>query len=397
MKLIIYRVIEVRTKKQEKAFLGFPRSLYAREEDIHFVNSLCEETKKFFSPSKNPMIKQGEAKRWLLYDVNKHLIGRIAAFYWKNQQTETTPIGYFGFFECRQDSAGARHLFRAAGRWLKSNDINKMQGPFYLGGPGFFTGSLIHGFYTPAYGIPYNFSYYNDLFMENDFEMVSPQQTYNISMTASKYWQFVEKKTSDYYHDLRYYLEIYSPKDCNRFAKDFTLVYNKVWLNIPGMAPMTFQRALGRCRMLRPLFHRFSILFMYYEEEPVAFLITVPDIHQVLKKYKGENKLVKKVIQWLALKIFHSITTLSGLIYAVVPEHKEKNIEADLLDSLYQLNKFNHFRYKALLLNRVGDFAPEMKKIAQQLGAEILHEYTTYQIHINVMEKWKKEPKVITN
>ncbi|HFB61351.1 MAG TPA: hypothetical protein ENJ69_00025, partial [Bacteroidetes bacterium] len=279
MELIMYHVVEVKTKKQEEEFLRIPALLYEINEDDKWVSPLFSDTKAFFNPVKNPLLKDGNARRWLLYDVNKHLIGRIAAFYWKMPEKEHPPMGYFGFFECADDKRGAQRLFKTAIDWLAEKGMKGMWGPFHLGGPGFFTGSLVRGFYEPVYGVPYNFSFYNDLFLNFGFREVSKYCTYRIPLAESYQWKFIGKQARSFYRDTRYRLELFDPKKCEEFSRDFTHVFNKVWAGFPGMASMTEPRAVDRCKMLRLILEKRTILFLYYENRPVAFLITVPDVH----------------------------------------------------------------------------------------------------------------------
>ncbi len=390
MKLIMYHLVEVKTSAEEKEFLKLPALLYEMEEDNRWIGPLYKDTKNFFNPSKNQLLKKGEFNRWLLYDVNKHLIGRIAAFYWKKcPEGEEVTTGHFGFFECTEDRKGAEHLFKAASGWLANKGIKAMNGPFHLGGPGFFTGSLTQGFYEPVFGMPYNFSFYNDLFIGYGFKTILKSGTYKISLKDSPNWQFISKKAESAYHDMNYRIETFEPKNCEKFSKDFTHIYNKAWANVPGMAGMTLKRAMDRCRRMRPILVKRAILFLYFEDKPVAFFITVPDIHQVIKKFKGKYNLVELLWLWLSVKVFKRITTLSGLIYGIVPGYEKQNPEAVLLDSFKELLKMYNYKFDELILNRIGDFAPGMKKIAEQLGGKVYHQYFTYQLMFDKVEKKK--------
>jgi len=383
MELVIYRLSEVKTKRQAKEFLKLPALLYAHNDESRWVSPIYNDSKSFFNPAKNPIIKENEIKRWLLYDVNKHLIGRIAAFYWKKNLNTKSPTGYFGFFDCTDDEKGAKILFNAAAEWLLSKGIKNMQGPFYLGGPGFFSGSLLRGFFEPVYGVPFSPPYYTDLFLSYGFTDALHHKTYLISLKDSNQWKFIERKAMKFYRDPRYRVVTYGPKDCERFSTDFTLVFNKVWTDIPGMAPMTQQRALDRCKLLRPALNKKSLIFLYYEDEPVAFLFTVPEIHQIVKKFKGKYNLLNRLRLWYTVKISQKITSLSGLIYGVVPEHQNIGLEALLMHSLKVLIKEGKYQYNELKINRVGSFMPGFETVVQQLNGKVYHEHEMYQITLD--------------
>lgn len=392
MELIMYHLVEVKTTKEKEEFLRLPALLYKLEEDEKWISPLYSDITNFFNTKKNTLLKEGEVNRWLLYDVNKNLIGRIAAFYWNHSKPdEENPTGYFGFFECTDDKRGAEYLFKAATQWLSEKGLKGMQGPFHLGGPGFFTGSLIRGFFEPVYSVPYNFPFYNDLFLDYGFRDISKTETYRIMLADSNNWRFIEKKVVNFYHDLRYHTETYEPKKCEKFAADFTTIFNKFWAGLPGMAPMTTRRAMNRCRLLRPALVKRTIFFVYFEEEPIAFFIAVPDIHQIIKKFKGTYNLFDRLRLWFAVNVFNTIHCLSGLIYGIVPEYQDKDLEAVLFFFLKEQVKQNGLKYRELKLSRVGDFAPGMKKVAQQLDGKIYRQYVTYQLMFDEVGKKKAE------
>ena len=395
MELVMYHIKEVKTKKLEEEFLKIPALLYEVNEETKWVSPLFSDTKSFFDVRKNPLLKDGEANRWLLYDVNKHPIGRIAAFYWNKTIGKQDPrMGYFGFFECAEDKRGAERLFKIAMEWLLSKGMKGMQGPFHLGGPGFFIGSLIRGFFEPVYGVPYNFSFYNDLFLNYGFNDVSKFETYRISLSDSLNWKFVGKKTNRFYHDLRYHIEFYNHKNGKKYAEDFAVVFNKVWAGFPGMAAMTPQRVMDRFRLLRPVLVKKTIFFIYFENIPVAFFVAVPDIHEVIRKFKGKYNIFDKVRLWLAVNVFKKVNTLSGLIYGVAPEHRGKELEAVLFYTLKEQIKQNKLKYRELKLSRVGDFAPDTKKIIEQLDGRLYHLYVTYQLMFDEVEKRNRKTDV---
>ncbi|GMT46015.1 MAG: hypothetical protein IEMM0006_1847 [bacterium] len=394
MELIMYHLAEVKTRKQKKEFLRLPAFLYRLEEDKNWISPLYSDMKRFFDPDKNPLFEEGEMNRWLLYDVNKHLLGRIAAFYLISSLREKVPTGYFGFFECTDDKEGSGHLFDVARNWLVSKGIKAMQGPVFLSKPGIFSGSLIRGFYAPVYGMPYNFPYYNDLFLDYGFKEIQSQNTYRISLDNSPYWKFVGKKAVKFYHDLRYRFEAFEPEEIEQYADDFAFIYNKMWLGFPGMIPMTKTLAEKWLKSLRPVLNKRTIVFGYFEDKPIAFLITIPDIHHILKKFSGKYNLFYRLYLWLVVRILKDISTLSGISYGIVPEYAGENVEAALFDSFKELLKLNKLKFNELKLSRVGDFAPGMKKIAEQLGGEIYHQYIIYQLLFDEVEKEKTEPGI---
>src|SRR5436190_20006382 len=98
IQLTMFHISEV-TQADENTFIGFPHILY--KNDPTFIAPLQNEIKKIFDPAANSFFQHGHCTRWLLYNNDKKLVGRIAAFI-NLEKAHTTGIstGGIGFFEC---------------------------------------------------------------------------------------------------------------------------------------------------------------------------------------------------------------------------------------------------------------------------------------------------------
>ena len=107
------RILEVSDRRSRKAFLQVPRIIY-RDDDT-WVCPLDKEIESIFDPAKNVYFKHGEATRWVLYDKEGNLIGRIAGFIDRNTADKyDQSTGGTGFFECINDQEAANLLFDTA-------------------------------------------------------------------------------------------------------------------------------------------------------------------------------------------------------------------------------------------------------------------------------------------
>jgi hypothetical protein len=75
----------------KKIFLEFPVQLYAS--DPNWIRPLDNDISAVFDPRKNPHFKQGEVIRWLLFNDEEQVIGRVAAFYERNTKEGEVPVG----------------------------------------------------------------------------------------------------------------------------------------------------------------------------------------------------------------------------------------------------------------------------------------------------------------
>src|SRR5690625_2394761 len=105
---------EVKTQKEVRQFLDLNKMSY--KNDPHWIQPLDKDIEAVFDPKKNPLFQQkGACKRWLLFNPQKEVIGRIAAFV-NPKYKEAQPTGGIGFFEVIEDQKAAFLLLDHAQR-----------------------------------------------------------------------------------------------------------------------------------------------------------------------------------------------------------------------------------------------------------------------------------------
>ena len=78
-----YQLKEVKTAKEAKAWLHMDRKIY--EGNRNWVCPLDSDIEKVFDPVQNELFNDGEAIRWVVVDSEGEVVGRIAAFYNREQ------------------------------------------------------------------------------------------------------------------------------------------------------------------------------------------------------------------------------------------------------------------------------------------------------------------------
>ena len=157
-------------KKLQEKFIEFPVELYAN--DANWIRPLDNDIQSIFDPQKNSHLEKGEAIRWLLFDENEHVIGRVAAFHdGKEAKVGEIPVGGMGFFECIEDEKAAFILFDACRDWLKERGMEAMDGPINFGERDSFWGLMVKGWeFEPTYKMPWTKKYYIDFFEKYGFK-----------------------------------------------------------------------------------------------------------------------------------------------------------------------------------------------------------------------------------
>ena len=77
-------------------------------------------------------------------------------------------------------------------------------------------------------------------------------------------------------------------RNLEQVADDFRLIYNKAWANFPGVRPMTREAAQALMRNMKPIIDEKLIYFAYFNDEPIGFFITVPDLNRIIGKFNGK-------------------------------------------------------------------------------------------------------------
>ena len=146
---------------------------------------------------------------------------------------------------------------------------------------------------------------------------------------------------------MKYHFEHLNKKELDRFTEDFRSVYNKAWARTPGVAEMSKVHAKGLMKSLKPILDERIMWFAYYEKEPIAFFLQVPEINKIIRHLNGKMNLLGK-LKFMYFKMRNTCDTALGLIFGVIPEHQAKGIEGGLVMAFAKVALKKGFPYKRL-------------------------------------------------
>lgn len=360
-----YTLEEVKTGKQRKEFLSMPKKIY--KGNRNWVQPLDNDINAVFDRSKNRMFEGGDAIRWIALNSSGEVVGRIAAFYNKDQANhEEQPTGGCGFFESIDSQEVANVLFDAARDWLKKNGMEAMDGPVNFGNRDEWWGCLVDGFeLQPLYTNPYNLPYYKDLFGNYGFLNYFNQYTYQRNLRAGELSQSVYERVKRLEETPGYRFDHISKKNLYQVADDFRLIYNKAWANFPGVRPMTREAAQSLMKTMKPIIDEKLIYFAYFNDEPVGFFIMVPDLNRVIGRFHGKFNLINKLRLMAMLKWTNKADRVFAIIFGVAPEYHGRGIESGIMHAFEQSVARGEIDYKTLELAWMGDFNPVMIRMVE--------------------------------
>ncbi len=371
-----FELIEVNTRKRINQFLNFPSTLYTN--DKNWIRPLDEDINKIFNPKKNKLFKRGDAIRWILLNNERRVVGRIAAFFdektsVKNQQ----PTGGCGFFDCINDSDASSILFDASKNWLEEKGMEAMDGPINFGSREHFWGCLNDGFFEPIYNMPYNHSYYNDLFESYGFKNYFNQYTFHLPLIVGNFDPIITAKAEKIRNNPKISFGFHDKKNPERTADNFVTVFNAAWAKFPGVKPIKKSQATALFKSMKQIIDPRLIIFAYNNNNPIAFFIMIPDLYQIIRKFNGKFNIVNKLRLLYLLKIKKICNRAVGLIFGVMPEFQGQGVAEGMI-MFFEDEVSSGVNYTDLEMNWIGDFNPKMIKLVEQIGGKIVKTHITY-------------------
>jgi GNAT superfamily N-acetyltransferase len=359
------QVIEVNTPRLRTVFLEVNVRLYAG--DPNYIRPLDKDIEEVFDPQKNKAFRFGEAIRWVLVNEKAEPIGRIAAFVNSRYRTkgDEYPVGGIGFFDCIDNQEAANRLFDTAKNWLRTKGMEGMDGPINFGERDRWWGLIVEGFQPPLYCMNYNKPYYRKLFEAYGFQPFFDQICFGLDPTKE-----ISQKLLDRHALIKKdpaYKAVYINKDqLEKYAQDFTLIYNKAWAGHGGLKEMREEVAMTLFKRMKPVMDEKIVWFVYYHNEPIGFFINIPDLNQWFKYLNGKFDWWHK-LKFLFIKHTRPNPRFTGIIFGVIPEFQGKGVDAYMINEAKLVIQALH-RYTYYELQWIGDFNPKMLNVAQGLG-----------------------------
>lgn len=388
------QIIPVTTTATHKAFLNMPLEIY--KNDPNWIQPLNKDIEVVFDEKKNKAFRFGKIERWLLYNDENIVIGRIAAFVNKKYKNkgDDVPVGGIGFFECINNQAAADLLLDNAKHWLLQEGMEAMDGPINFGERDRWWGMVTQGFSEPLYCMNYNPPYYVELFNNYGFRPFFEQVCFDMKPKAP-----LEKKIWDRHDALEKeggFSALHIKKNqLEKFAADFTEVYNKAWAGHGGLKQLSKDQVMIMFKTMKPVMDERIVWFAYHNSSPIAIFINLPDLNQWFKYLKGKFGLFDK-LRFLWLKQFKPNKKFTGIVFGVVPEWHGKGVDAFIIAESAKVIQSDSVSYTEYEMQWIGDFNPKMLNIASSLGeVKRSRQLTTFRYLFDRTKEFKRHPILV--
>ena len=274
----------VESKSDRKAFVDFAWEVY--RDDPAWIPPLKDEVHGLLNPKKNPWFEHARAQLWLAERDGK-LVGRISA------QVDDLVLeqmgqgtGQWGMFEAL-DAEAAASLIETAEDWLRKQGMTRSLGPFSLSiwdEPGL----EIEGFdEPPTVMMGHHRPEYERWIETAGYRKAKDLLTYEVDITnwrdptISRLIAMGEKNSRIRIRTV----------DKSRFDEEARVILgllNDAWSGNWGFVPLTESEIAYAGKKLKPIIYEELVRVAEYDGEPVAFMITIPDMNALIKDLNGE-------------------------------------------------------------------------------------------------------------
>jgi hypothetical protein len=272
------------TKKDKKAFVDFAWEVY--RDDPHWVPPLKDEVHGLITPGKNPWFEHARAQLWLAERGGK-VVGRVSA------QVDQlvlehmgAGIGQWGFLDAL-DAEAAGSLIATAEEWLRAQGMTRALGPISLSiwdEPGL----EIEGFdEDPTAMMGHHRPEYRAWIEAAGYEKAKDLLTYEVDIA---HWEDPKINRLIAMGERNPHIRI-RMVDKSKFDEEARIILNilnDAWSGNWGYVPLTPAEIAYAGKKMKPIIYNELVRVAEIDGEPVAFMITIPDINELTKDLNGE-------------------------------------------------------------------------------------------------------------
>ncbi|WCT72838.1 N-acetyltransferase [Sphingomonas naphthae] len=279
----------VATKADRKAFVDLPFRLYA--DNPAWVPPLKAEALGLITPGKNPWFEHGTAQLFLAERGGK-VVGRISAHIdhlWTPMAPEKgggADSGNWGYLDA-EDEAVAQALIAQAEAWLRGKGVKRSIGPVSISiweEPGL----LIKGHDTPpTVMMGYDDARYEAWVERAGYAKVKDLHTWELDITRA-FPPLIQRVISSGEKNARITVRKVDKKRFNEEAAIILAILNDAWSDNWGFVPFTDTEIAFAGKKMKPIIFNDLVRIAEYDGEPVAFMMTWPDLNEMQADLNGE-------------------------------------------------------------------------------------------------------------
>lgn len=275
-------------KADLKAFVDFAWDVY--RDDPAWVPPLKDEVYGIILEGKNPWFEHGEAQ-YFLARRDGRITGRISAHYDRlalampPEQGMGPGCGNFGFLEAL-DEESALALIAAAEDWLRAKGMTRVLGPISLSiweEPGLLTKGHDH---PPTVMMGHHMPHYEEWVKAAGYAPVKELRTYELDIRQD-FPPLIQRIIQSGEKNDRIHIRRVDKRKFDEEAAIILRILNNAWGDNWGFVTITDHEVAHFGKQLKPIVFEDLIRIAELDGEPVAFMMTLPDLNEALAPLNG--------------------------------------------------------------------------------------------------------------
>lgn len=370
-------ITEVKNKKELKTFINLPWILY--KNDPNWVPPLKREMYKILSGKNNPLFLNGPHTLFIAYNNGKPAGRILVGINEKLNREKNKSEGYISLFESINDQKVAFSLFECAIKWLKDRGIKKVTGPVSPTNGDDYRGLLIKGFDGPPVLMnSYNPKYYEVFFNKYGFTKDIDLYAYYFdpaTVPEERYGKVVEYAMKKF----NFRVDKFDLKNIEGEIRDIKKILD---LAMPEswehLTPPSLEELRAEVNGLKPFADPDLLYIARSGNEPIGFVIALPDYNQVLKKLNG------RLFPFGIFKYFWYKRKITGArVFAqfVVPKFRNKAVNGAIFYKLMVESKRKGYTYGEG--STIGEMNVESRRSVEGAGGKLYRIYRLYKRDID--------------
>jgi len=278
----------INSKADRKKFIDLPFRLY--KDDPNWVPPLKGEALGLITPEKNGWFSHAEAQLFLA-ERGDRVVGRISAHIDTLALTMPAAQGFgpgcgqFGLLDA-EDENTAKALINAAEGWLRNKGMTRVLGPISMSiweEPGL----LIQGYdHPPTIMMGHAKPEYRGWIEGAGYTPAKTLYTYDLDITQ-EFPPIVNRIIQSGEKNPRIRIREVDKSKFDEEAAIILHILNDAWADNWGFVPLTRPEIADVGVKLKPIVFNDLIRIAELDGKPVAFMITLPDLNEVIKPLNG--------------------------------------------------------------------------------------------------------------
>jgi GNAT superfamily N-acetyltransferase len=333
-------IVSVNSPRDLRRFIDLPWRIYNAADHPQWVPPLRIAVRDALDKKSNPFYRSADRELFLALRSGVP-VGRIAAIENRaHNEFHNDRVGFFGFFECREDQEAANALFAAAETWLRSRNLDSMRGPMNPS-TNHECGMLVRGFrWHPMIMTTWNPRYYSTLTEQAGFTKAKDLLAYFFPAEGPRAFELPDRVRLLAERALRGKTLTFRELDLAKFGPEVDRcweIYNSAWESNWGFFPMSRDSFGHEAKVLKYIVNPRFTLMAEVNGEPAGFLIIVPDFHHAYKAIGNGRLLPTGLFKLLAAK--PRLRTGRIMILGAKAEYRHRGIFALFVNEMVQRAK----------------------------------------------------------